>query len=93
MGSACAPRLPKVLHPLAGRPLLAHVLDAAQPSGRSGSAWSTATAASGPTALGGADCAWVEQAERLGTGHALMQAMPLLDRTWTGSWSSTGTCP
>jgi bifunctional UDP-N-acetylglucosamine pyrophosphorylase/glucosamine-1-phosphate N-acetyltransferase len=31
-----------------------------------------------PSVLGDRDCAWVEQAERLGTGHAVQHAMPVL---------------
>lgn len=71
--------LPKVLHPLAGRGLLAHVLDAADAIeaervcvvyGHGGDAV--------PGALSGRECAWVEQTERLGTAHAVMQAMPAL---------------
>ena len=69
--------LPKVLQPLAGRPLLKHVIDAAR--------------SLEPTAIhvvyghGGDQVrdvlkdepvSWVLQAERLGTGHAVMQAMP-----------------
>jgi bifunctional UDP-N-acetylglucosamine pyrophosphorylase/glucosamine-1-phosphate N-acetyltransferase len=69
--------LPKVLHRLAGRPLLAHVLAAArslQPQrtlivhGHGG--------AEVRAAFDGADLEWVEQAEQLGTGHALAQALP-----------------
>ena len=71
--------LPKVLHPLAGRPLLAHVLDAAE---RLGSAKTVVVYGHGgeqvPSVLGDRDCAWVEQAERLGTGHAVQHAMPVL---------------
>jgi bifunctional UDP-N-acetylglucosamine pyrophosphorylase/glucosamine-1-phosphate N-acetyltransferase len=71
--------LPKVLHPLAGRPLLAHVLDAAE---RLGSPKTVVVYGHGgeqvPSVLGDRDCAWVEQAERLGTGHAVQHAMPVL---------------
>ena len=72
--------LPKVLHRLAGRPLLRHVLDAARrlaPArtcvvyGYGGSAV--------PAAIGDAGVTWVEQAEQLGTGHALQQALASLD--------------
>jgi bifunctional UDP-N-acetylglucosamine pyrophosphorylase/glucosamine-1-phosphate N-acetyltransferase len=72
--------LPKVLHPLAGKPLLAHVLDRAralQPSrlcvvyGYGGDAV--------PNALAADDIAWALQAEQLGTGHAVRQALPHLD--------------
>ena len=72
--------LPKVLHPLAGRPLLSHVLAAAdslQPEricvvyGHGGEAL--------PTAIGRADLLWVRQEPQLGTGHAVQQAAPHLD--------------
>jgi len=70
--------LPKVLQPIAGRPMLAHVIDAArelQPDaihvvyGHGGEAVRDAFADQ-------ADLVWVEQAEQLGTGHAVQQAMP-----------------
>jgi bifunctional UDP-N-acetylglucosamine pyrophosphorylase/glucosamine-1-phosphate N-acetyltransferase len=69
--------LPKVLHPLAGRPLLAHVLDVASElkpkqtlvvHGHGG--------ADVRTAFEGASVEWVEQVKQLGTGHALAQALP-----------------
>lgn len=69
---------PKVLMPLAGRPLLAHVLDAARallPAmihvvyGHGGDQVQAAFA-------GQDDLHWVLQAERLGTGHAVDQALP-----------------
>lgn len=72
--------LPKVLHPLAGRPLLAHVLAAAdslRPDrvcvvyGHGGESL--------PMAIGRADILWVRQEPQLGTGHAVQQAAPHLD--------------
>jgi len=79
MGKRMRSTLPKVLHPLAGRPLLAHVLDVAE---RLGSDKTVVVYGHGgeqvPTALGERDCDWVEQPQRLGTGHAVQQAMPLL---------------
>ncbi len=70
--------LPKVLQPIAGRPMLAHVIDAAralQPAGihvvyGHGGAQVQAALA------GQADLHWAEQARQLGTGHAVQQAMP-----------------
>ena len=71
--------LPKVLHPIAGRPLLAHVLDAARAlsprkiivvHGHGGEQVRAAFA--------GQDIVWVLQAEQLGTGHAVRQALPQL---------------
>jgi bifunctional UDP-N-acetylglucosamine pyrophosphorylase/glucosamine-1-phosphate N-acetyltransferase len=73
--------LAKVLHPLAGRPLLAHVLDAARElkptqvlvvHGHGG--------AEVRAAFPGAGVEWVEQAQQLGTGHALAQALPKVAR-------------
>jgi bifunctional UDP-N-acetylglucosamine pyrophosphorylase/glucosamine-1-phosphate N-acetyltransferase len=75
--------LPKVLHQLAGMPLLAHVINAARtlkPTrivvvyGHGGERVREAFAAD-------ADVAWVRQEPQLGTGHAVMQAVPLLDET------------
>ncbi len=70
--------LPKVLQPIAGRPMLAHVIDAAralQPAaihvvyGHGGEAVRAAFADQ-------PDLQWAEQREQLGTGHAVQQAMP-----------------
>ena len=69
--------LPKVLHRLAGRPLLAHVLQAARAldpartvvvHGHGG--------ADVRAAFPDAEVTWVEQAAQLGTGHAVAQALP-----------------
>ena len=71
--------LAKVLHPLAGRPMVTHVVAAArslQPAaihlvyGHGGEAVRAA--------LPDPDLHWVEQAEQLGTGHAVAQAMPAI---------------
>jgi len=71
--------LPKVLQPLAGKPLLKHVIDAARGLDPDsicvvyghGGARVQAT-------LHEADIDWVLQAQQLGTGHAVMQALPLI---------------
>jgi bifunctional UDP-N-acetylglucosamine pyrophosphorylase/glucosamine-1-phosphate N-acetyltransferase len=74
--------LPKVLHPLAGRPLLSHVIDTARtlkPTrlvvvvGHGGDAVRDAVAAP--------DVQFALQELQLGTGHAVQQALPLLDPT------------
>ncbi len=69
--------LPKVLHPLAGTPMLLHVIAAAQrlkPTaihlvyGHGGEQLKQA--------LAHVEVNWVHQAEQLGTGHAVLQALP-----------------
>lgn len=69
--------LPKVLQPLAGQPLLSHVIacskslaadDICVVYGHGGDAVRQTFADAG--------LRWAEQAEQLGTGHAVMQAMP-----------------
>jgi bifunctional UDP-N-acetylglucosamine pyrophosphorylase / glucosamine-1-phosphate N-acetyltransferase len=79
MGKRMRSDLPKVLHPLAGRPMLAHVIAAAE---RLGAAHIVVVYGHGGgrvrAALADAACDWAEQAEQLGTGHAVMQAMPAL---------------
>jgi bifunctional UDP-N-acetylglucosamine pyrophosphorylase/glucosamine-1-phosphate N-acetyltransferase len=73
--------LPKVLHPLAGRPLLAHVLDAAQAlKPRQIFVVHGHGAAQVRAAFKQARVTWVEQPRRLGTGHAVMQALPKVRR-------------
>ena len=69
--------LPKVLQPLAGKPLLGHVLDAA--SGLEAAATCVVYGHGGEQVLAafpGKDVQWVLQAEQHGTGHAMAQAMP-----------------
>ncbi len=76
-GTRMRSALPKVLHPLGGRPLLQHVIDTAQRLeprtihvvyGHGGDQVREALAREAVE--------WVEQAEQLGTGHALAQALP-----------------
>ena len=71
---------PKVLHKLAGQPLLQHVINAAKQLkadkiivvyGFGGDAV--------PQAFTHEQITWVEQKEQLGTGHAMLQAAPYLD--------------
>jgi bifunctional UDP-N-acetylglucosamine pyrophosphorylase/glucosamine-1-phosphate N-acetyltransferase len=76
-GTRMRSNLPKVLQPLAGRPLLAHVLDTARRLGADdicvvyGHGGDTV-----PAALADDSLRWALQAEQLGTGHAVQQAMP-----------------
>ena len=71
--------LPKVLQPLAGKPLLKHVIDVAQ--GLQPSVVSIVYGHGGEAvraALKAEKASWALQAQQLGTGHAVMQALPAL---------------
>lgn len=80
MGKRMNSSLPKVLHKLAGKPLLKHVLDTARtlkPSclcvvyGHGGEQV--------PETMRADDLTFVKQEPQLGTGHAVQQAVPHLD--------------
>ena len=75
---------PKVLHRLAGRHLLQHVLEAAAGLGAARIIVVTGHgAAEVEQATGAPGLAFVRQEPQLGTGHALQQAAPLLDDAGT----------
>jgi bifunctional UDP-N-acetylglucosamine pyrophosphorylase/glucosamine-1-phosphate N-acetyltransferase len=75
---------PKVLHKLAGRHLLQHVLDAAAGLGASRTIVVTGHGADEVERTAAAQgVAFVRQEPQLGTGHALQQAAPLLDDAGT----------
>jgi bifunctional UDP-N-acetylglucosamine pyrophosphorylase / glucosamine-1-phosphate N-acetyltransferase len=71
--------LPKVLHPLAGKALVQHVIDTARTLSPDrlclvyGHGGETVKAA-----LAAPDIVFAEQAQQLGTGHAVQQAMPFV---------------
>ena len=78
-GTRMRSNLPKVLQPLAGRPLLGHVIDTAKKLqadhiitiyGHGGTLVQNAFAHE--------QVQWVEQAEKLGTGHAVKVTLPVL---------------
>jgi bifunctional UDP-N-acetylglucosamine pyrophosphorylase/glucosamine-1-phosphate N-acetyltransferase len=80
MGKRMNSDLPKVLHPLAGKPLLGHVLDCSRSLspkrlvvvyGHGGDRV--------PTAMAAPDLVWALQSPQLGTGHAVMQTVAHLD--------------
>ena len=79
MGKRMQSDLPKVLHPLAGKPLLAHVIDTARtltPSSLCvvyGHGGETV-----PSSFKATDLTFAKQEPQLGTGHAVMQAIPHL---------------
>ncbi|EON17561.1 glucosamine-1-phosphate acetyltransferase / UDP-N-acetylglucosamine pyrophosphorylase GluM [Cupriavidus sp. GA3-3] len=80
MGKRMYSDLPKVLHPVAGRPMLAHVLDTARALSPSRLVVVVGHGAGHVReAVAADDVAFAEQPQQLGTGHAVMQALPLLD--------------
>ena len=71
--------LPKVLHRLAGRPLLGHVVDTAHTLGAAQVCVVYGFGGEAvPQALADERLTFVLQAEQHGTGHAVMQALPQL---------------
>lgn len=80
MGKRMNSALPKVLHPVAGQPMLSHVLDTARTLSPSRLVVVVGHGAElVRKAVGADDVVFAEQAQQLGTGHAVMQALPLLD--------------
>jgi bifunctional UDP-N-acetylglucosamine pyrophosphorylase/glucosamine-1-phosphate N-acetyltransferase len=77
LGTRMRSSLPKALHPIAGRPMLNHLLAACE------AAFDRVAVVVGPgmeaLARAAAPHPTVVQAERLGTGHAALQAAPLLE--------------
>ena len=74
---------PKVLHRLAGRPLISHVIDTAK--GLSPKVICVVHGHGGEAvreAVGENGAIWIRQDPQLGTGHAVMQAVPHLDERW-----------
>jgi bifunctional UDP-N-acetylglucosamine pyrophosphorylase/glucosamine-1-phosphate N-acetyltransferase len=78
--------LPKVLHPVAGRPMLAHVIDAARAAAHARGQGARIAVVIGHGAdqvrkafSDHSDLRWVSQEPQLGTGHAVQQAVPELD--------------
>lgn len=79
-GTRMRSKLPKVLHPVAGKPMLGHVIDCAR----------TLSPTKIHVVIGhgaelvrerldAADLNWVLQTEQLGTGHAVAQALPAIE--------------
>ncbi len=79
-GTRMQSQLPKVLHTVGGVPILQRVIDEA--SLLKPSKIIVVYGYGGETVkahFNGSDIEWVEQAEQLGTGHAVMQALPALE--------------
>ncbi|MGH6612519.1 MAG: bifunctional UDP-N-acetylglucosamine diphosphorylase/glucosamine-1-phosphate N-acetyltransferase GlmU [Burkholderiaceae bacterium] len=86
MGPTRPSSLPKVLHCVAGRPMLAHVVNAARAVSADAQRNIVVVVGHGSgqvqeVFLDQPDVRFAEQQQQLGTGHAVQQATPLLDDT------------
>lgn len=82
-GTRMRSSLPKVLHPLGGRPLLAHVIDTAA---QMTSEIKVVYGHGGEQVMAqiqNSSLDWCQQDRQLGTGHALAQALPGISPTQT----------
>ncbi len=71
--------LPKVLHPLGGRPMLSYAVEAARALSDLPPLLVVGYGAEAVRQQAGADLLYAVQAEQRGTGHAVLQARPLLE--------------
>jgi len=97
-------KIPKVLHPIAGQPMIRYPVEAVAPLGVArlvvvvGPESQGVRQVLGPAIAGGSvnrpvAVEYVEQSEQLGTGHALRQARPLLEGQATTILSLYGDHP
>jgi bifunctional UDP-N-acetylglucosamine pyrophosphorylase/glucosamine-1-phosphate N-acetyltransferase len=77
-GTRMKSRLPKVLHRLAGRALIQHVMDTAAGLQARSTVVITGHGAAEVEAALGKSASFARQEPQLGTGHAMQQAAPLL---------------
>jgi len=76
-GTRMKSSMPKVLHGIAGKPMVSHVIDTAKGLGAEKIALVYGHGGDQvQQTIRDAELDWVEQAEQLGTGHAVAQAMP-----------------
>jgi bifunctional UDP-N-acetylglucosamine pyrophosphorylase/glucosamine-1-phosphate N-acetyltransferase len=78
LGTRMKSKIPKVLHQLAGVPLVSHVLDALKEAAVDDIIIVLGYQGEMVEKTLGKDYRYVYQQEQLGTGHALLQALPLL---------------
>jgi bifunctional UDP-N-acetylglucosamine pyrophosphorylase/glucosamine-1-phosphate N-acetyltransferase len=77
-GTRMISRLPKLLHPLAGQPMLLHSLEASEAASAAAPIVVVGHGAEAVRAAVGTRAMFVQQDEQLGTGHALLQAKSAL---------------
>lgn len=77
-GTRMKSAMPKVLHCIADKPMVEHVIDAASSLGADGTILVVGHGADQVRNTVTSKVDYVEQTEQLGTGHAVQQAVPLL---------------
>lgn len=77
-GTRMRSAMPKVLHRVAHKPMVEHVIDAAADLGAASTILVVGHGADQVRETVTRDVQYVEQTEQLGTGHAVQQAVPLL---------------
>jgi bifunctional UDP-N-acetylglucosamine pyrophosphorylase/glucosamine-1-phosphate N-acetyltransferase len=93
-GTRMKSALPKVLHRLAGRSLLQHVLDAAAGLGPQRTVVITGHGADEvEAAVAASGAVFARQMPQLGTGHAVQQAVPSLDNSASTTLVLNGDVP
>lgn len=80
MGTRMYSTLPKVLHPLAGKPLLQHVIETAKMFSDDVMVIYGYGGEAVKEALASFTVRWIFQKEQLGTAHAVSQALPFLNQ-------------
>ncbi len=78
-GTRMRSQVPKVLHPLVGQPMVAHVLDALEALGVAETVLVVGHGAQQVRDALGDRARYADQPEQRGTGHAVQQAIPHLD--------------
>lgn len=78
-GTRMKSAMPKVLHRVAHKPMVEHVIDAAADLGAAATVLVVGHGADQVRETVTRSVEYVEQTEQLGTGHAVQQAVPLLD--------------
>ena len=78
LGTRMKSSLPKVLHPLGGKPLILWSVEACRSAINRAPVIVIGSEGKGVQEVVGSDCRFVTQEQRLGTGHALQQATSLL---------------
>jgi len=77
-GTRMKSQLPKVMHKVCGKPMLSYVIEAASEAGSQKNVVVVGHGSETVKEAIGSEVEWVYQEQQLGTGHAVMQAEPLL---------------